>query len=655
MASNGDGKSKEGILSTLLNNADGGSMALNLIKRFLYQALGIYFPAVILIPYFLFFWSGGSYQIITGYIPDFIDSNQTFSMIIFLIGVFIVGEAINSLTSNITSISPVKLSLKDNLKYLLTRQPMSIWSANNQALSSLRKPNWPVWMNETYFPVSFAIFDRFYLTTLDADKKALAGKIGWVAFYRNLVAVFIILFVLQFITLSSVSVEGKMVSEKITLTSIYSLDGSDIIYLGVLLGLIVAFLRGYRAQINANRNILWNAYRRNELRKTLETRFGDLSLSLGIKDDYKKLAEDYILDCWFLAAENTIRDISGGILNQAELAYRTEHEHVEKQRRSAYRNEAGFLDRKLLEKMNHNRKVDDNQKTITNCREQLLAASRYWHDGEYEMVIDRALTILENLRRLKNPDPLTSDSFDNKNKADRIIKLSAFPNIPIKDYSQKGKKEKEESRSSLFSEQYWKKIKGLYLFMDMFYAEATYQKISKNVVEWGWIYQSNNSHSAGDDNSKGNLAQEYSSYNAPKFSETFDQFYSASSKIKEVIERINLQRTNGDIPNKVKRSELPYKEEKVLFKILDHIYIQFGGYYFLEAEDAAQKLLNYLNSTNENNKNSVRELKGYVKVNIPDLSREFEDSISSGIKVSVKNSTNKTVNAPAIKTVDYQK
>jgi hypothetical protein len=652
MASNGNGNSKEGSLNSLLNDANASSTALKLIKRFLYQALGIYLPAVILILYFLFFWSGGSYQVITNYLPDLVTSNQTFSLILLLISVFIIGEAINSLASNITTISPMKLSLRDNFKYLILRSQMSIWSANNQPLSLSRRPNWPVWMNETYFPVSFAIFDRFYLTTLDAEKKALAGKIGWVAFYRNLVAIFVIIIVLQFVTITSKDINGQKVIEAITIKSIYSLNTSDIIFIGLLFVLIIAFYRGYKAQINANKNILWNAYRRNELRKTLEARYGDLALSLGIKNDYKKVAEDYILDRWFLAAEHTIRDISGGILNKAEIAYKIEskkeHERVKRQVENQRKNTSQNIRDSLEAKYNQyyqSYNPNSNQNVISRCRDHLRKASKYWHDGDYEMVIDRAFTMLEDLRMLKDPVADRLDPSDNKNNTDEIVKLSAFPHIEIKYHPQKGRKEKEESPSSLFQEEYWKSIKGLYLFMDMFYASATYKEIRKNVTKWGWVYESKNNHSASDDNSEGNLAQEYSSLNGPKLSEAFDQFSTASFRIREVIETINQLRRNGDDTVKVNRRLLTYKEEEVLFKILDYIYIQFGGYNFLEAQDAAQKLFNYLEVYKANSKNSTRELTDYIRVNMPEISKEFEDCLSSDVKYVV----NKSVVMPAIR------
>ncbi|MGB6531792.1 MAG: hypothetical protein WBF33_27100, partial [Candidatus Nitrosopolaris sp.] len=178
-----------------LSNIDGYGLAIQIITRFFYQILGIYLPAFILLLYFLVFWSEPLQPFVYVsqlylFIKDahYIDP-QIYLLLSFVLVLILAGEGINAVTSNITTISPVKLKLKEKFAFVLAGSPRSIWP-QQKSKETLKQPKWPMWMNYTSYPVRFAIFDRYYLSVLEADKKRLAGKIGWVAFYRNMVAIF---------------------------------------------------------------------------------------------------------------------------------------------------------------------------------------------------------------------------------------------------------------------------------------------------------------------------------------------------------------------------------------------------------------------------------------------------------------------------------
>lgn len=116
------------------------------------------------------------------------NNNQVIQLILFVVAVVILGEGVNAITSRLTMLSPVVTSKKERILF-------SVWNRSFPGI--YKQSKWPIWLNETSFPVSFSQFDRYYVSALEQDKRTLAGKIGWVSFYRNMVAVFIIILILQ--------------------------------------------------------------------------------------------------------------------------------------------------------------------------------------------------------------------------------------------------------------------------------------------------------------------------------------------------------------------------------------------------------------------------------------------------------------------------
>jgi hypothetical protein len=91
-----------------------------------------------------------------------------------------------------------------------------------------------------------------------------------------MVTVFAIVLVLQIILIIILEVTGRQPY------------GYEYYVLVTAVVAIVFLLLGYRSQIKSNKDIFWDAYKRYQLRKNLEIRYGDLSLAFGIKDKYKQ-------------------------------------------------------------------------------------------------------------------------------------------------------------------------------------------------------------------------------------------------------------------------------------------------------------------------------------------------------------------------------
>ena len=206
---NGDNK-----LRDALKELSPSSTAVDYIKRFFYQIIGIYFPASILFLYLFLFWFvgidqdplsyyGGEFRNGTLIWPEKLDDNLSqilqqnasgssgvIHIVLFIVAIVILGEGINTVTSRFSILSPVTTTMKEAFKFSILNSPFPGIS---------KDAGWPIWLNETSFPVSFAQFDRYYVSALEQDKRTLAGKIGWVSFYRNMLAIFCIILILQLI------------------------------------------------------------------------------------------------------------------------------------------------------------------------------------------------------------------------------------------------------------------------------------------------------------------------------------------------------------------------------------------------------------------------------------------------------------------------
>jgi hypothetical protein len=383
---------KKGGLSDLIKDISPNYDFTYYVKRFFYQIIGIYFPAAILFLYLFLFWYTGSHQIganqdpinylaksnITwpGYIQenlkdlqkDIAKDNPVVELILFLLTIVVLGEGINAVTSRLAKISPVSTSRREMIKYGILRR---------EFLGTYKSAEWPLWLNEISFPVSFAEFDRYYVSALEQDKRTLAGKIGWVSFYRNMVAVFLIVLGLQIILMAILIVTGK------------KLYGYEYYVLATTGAAILFLLIGYVSQIISNRDIFWDAYKRYQLRKNLEIRYGDLTLAFGVEEKYRARALEYIVDRWFLGVDTTIQTISRWFLTKLEEQY------------------------KFVTNSPTNIRTNDINKIEKKVRKKLVDSYSDWNRGVYERVIANTLSSFKVIERSQTipKDIVTKDEW----------------------------------------------------------------------------------------------------------------------------------------------------------------------------------------------------------------------------------------------------
>jgi hypothetical protein len=543
------------------------------IKRFFYQIIGIYFPAAILFLYIFLFWLVGietdpinyykndtnfvdgwprSLVNNTGILSNMEISNNggTVSVILFIVAVVILGEAINALTARITMLSPVITSKKEYLEFGIRQRPFPGIS---------KGANWPIWLNETSFPVSFAQFDRYYVSALEQDKRTLAGKIGWLSFYRNMVGVFVIIFILQSLLL----LITHMLTGKVRGYEIYVLTIAGIA--------IALLLLGYRAQIKSNYATFWDAYKRYELRKNLEIRYGDLMLAFGIKDKYKTKALEYLVDRWYLGADTTIQTISRYFLTT--------------------------LERKYVRLFQYNKDIpnervspnleDDVKKIEKKIKDVLTHSYSDWNRGAYERVIANAIDAFGRI-----------DRFLTKYKEE--LKSFPPPAGECKDWNDSP------------SEADWKTILGFYILENSLRTDAAFIEISRNLSNRGWTTQNDK---AVDENKGASNKQAKKSNPIPDEEQTklkssirgeIHDFYTVDEENDKKLydQMANLIRETADdyqraflaimdtlkiLNELLSERKLDRSQKEICFDRVKNIYRLFGGYEYVTAREAADR------------------------------------------------------------------
>ena len=546
--------SEETKLERTLKGFSPSSTMVDYIKRFFYQIIGIYFPAAILFLYIFLFWFVGPshFDTITFYKdqnnfkegwPKHIGNNtvqimeqespnssiRIIPLILFLIAIVILGEGINALTARLTKLTPLATSISDSMKFSVLESSFG---------GVYRNAGWPIWLNETSFPVSFAQFDRYYVSALEQDKRTLAGKIGWVSFYRNMVAVFLFIFILQVI-----------------LTIVTSMHGYETYILVISAIAIVLLLFGYRAQIRSNYATFWDAYKRYQLRKNLEIRYGDLALSLGIKDKYKTKALEYMVDRWFLAVDNTIQTVSRHFLTR-----------VEKEYARLYRLSQSSKANKSLAKAENE------------LRKKLTTSYSDWNRGAYERVIAetfKAFEIISKVRNYKDIDKNTAAS-----------KLG--DQIPTAED--------------------WKIIVGFYTLENSLRTDAAFLEIVANLSNWGWtikndkdLLKSKNStdNSLHSPNSLTLEAKPSSgkskipNYYSPLPGENKDNYDDLANLIRETSDEyqkalFQVMHTLKTLLTLLSQNKLDNEQKEELFRKVRILYHLFGRYQYEDAFKCAK-------------------------------------------------------------------
>jgi hypothetical protein len=558
------------------------------IKRFFYQIIGIYFPAAILFLYIYLFWLVGPgtdpinyYKNDTNFVdgwPRSLVSNTgtlsnmeisnnagTISVILFLVAVVILGEAINALTARITMLSPVITSKREYLEFGIRQRPFPGIS---------KGANWPIWLNETSFPVSFAQFDRYYVSALEQDKRTLAGKIGWLSFYRNMVGVFVIIFILQSLLL----LITYMLTGKVRGYEIYVLMISGIA--------IALLLLGYRAQIKSNYATFWDAYKRYELRKNLEIRYGDLMLAFGIKDKYKTKALEYLVDRWYLGADTTIQTISRYFLTVLERKYVKLFLYKKESRNGT--SEKPPWPSKVF--------VRDIREIEKKTKDTLARSYSDWNRGAYERVIANAIDAFTRINRFLNKDNYQ----DLIGKVERSLEHSSPLGEEWKDWRESP------------SEDDWKTILGFYILENSLRTDAAFVEISRNLSNRGWTTQNDKlvDKNKGANNKQAKKSNSISDEEQTKLKSStkgeIHDFYTVDEeKDKKIYDQLaNLIRETSDdyqraflaimdtlkiLNELLSERKLDRSQKEICFTRVKSLYRLFGGYEYVAARDQADK------------------------------------------------------------------
>lgn len=429
------------------------------IKRFFYQILGIYFPTTFLILYLLLFWNRQThlFSLVNtdvklrypienlGSVFYYIQHHDSWILLIlFIVVIVALGEGLNSITSKIDKISPIKQSYSNKFKKIISMNLKG--NVKLPDYHPMKKTTWPIWLNITKFPVTFAHFDRYYVSILENDKRTLAGRIGWLSFYRNMVAVFVIISILQgyllYDSYNSSNPNNGIVQNNLWAVFVFM---ASIISIGL-------FYVGHNAQENAHRASLFDAFKRNEFKKNLEIRYGEISLSLGIKDEYKNKAIEYFVDRWLLGVEQSMLSISSFVLTFVEEAYRIVNQEVKRPNNSVesfiniFNAEARDSTKFYLrfKPINKKRKKSKLEKIEFNVKELLIDSYREWNVGGYTQVLFNCLRSLEYL------------------------------NLEL-------------------SQEAWQTIRGQYNLENTIRTDAAFKEVEYNVFLWGWINDKKNS------------------------------------------------------------------------------------------------------------------------------------------------------------------
>jgi hypothetical protein len=515
--------SKGGGIPDFFARLDPLSSPLDYIKRFFYQILGIYFPPVILILYFVLFWENQPHLFSIVFkdsivspadnlrsLFEFIKARDPIiQLILFIIAVAAIGEAINSITSKLAKISPIK---RRNYLEKLRRRLGILPLPRTFAFSDPTKvADWPIWINVTRFPVTFAHFDRYYVSVLEQDKKTLAGKIGWLSFYRNMTAVFFIVSVLQSYLFILLYINDIDIFQKY-MYEFYALL--------IAPALVVLFWFGHHAQANAHRTTLWDAYRRNELRKNLEIRYGELSLSLGIINKYKKKTIEYIVDRWFLGVEQSMQSLSSFLLTMIEELYLyTEHEPFRQNKESSLDYfSSSFISNgiRTIAFRNYMKQIPDKDKQASwklkkiepKIKELITDSYKEWNIGGYAQVISNALKALE------------------------ISHIS-------------------------LTQTAWQTIHGQYNLENSLRTDAAFKEVEDNVKKWGWTYENQDKNSRDKDKTQ----DEHSSKSSSRL---------ASNHFKK--------EDFDEAANIISKSANPYRQsfDKIMYMLKELRYIRTG-------------------------------------------------------------------------------
>jgi tetratricopeptide (TPR) repeat protein len=449
---------KSNSIFDFFSNFDKSTQVAYIISRFYYQIIGIYFPAVVLVSFSYFYYSdilSAFYDPLREGLKSFPFDQWYLTLSVFIGIVIIVGEAVNAISSRITFLSPGPIRRVDLLKSILGIKITSDW---------LNRIKWPIWFGIADYPIPFSSFDRYYLESLDKEKRSLAGKIGWTTFFRNMVSVFSIIFLIElllYITILNSTISNILPQNFIldnTNLPDYITHPEKTFFMPLLLPLVFAVLLylGYRSNRRSYGLVYWKSYRRNEYIKWFEVKYGSLENVFKIKSDSHQQAINYITDQLYIASDLYLLNFSSIIMTKLEDSYRLLNEIIEKYSDSQVT--CGYHKRYPVDGNPGNFKVD-----CSYCRDCILEkleetsiimnyCYKEWRDGSHEIVLEKCFSGLECLS---------------------FVTLEGF-------------KESQTARE-LSRPEFWQEMRGFLLIAEVFCMRSAFADIELSLKKWNWI------------------------------------------------------------------------------------------------------------------------------------------------------------------------
>ena len=464
--------SKEEKSSSVFNffsNFDKSSQAAYIISRFYYQIIGIYFPAVVLLLFSYFYYRGilsSFYHPLAEGIKNFQFDQWYLTLFVFIGIVIIIGEAINAISSRITFLSPGPIRRADLLKCILGIKITSEW---------LKRVKWPIWFGIADYPIPFSSFDRYYLESLDKEKRSLAGKIGWTTFFRNMVFVFSIIFLtemLLYITIVNSTTSNifvKILRIDITNLPDYIAHPEKTFYMSLLLPLVfsILFYLGYRSNRRSYGLVYWKSYRRNEYIKWFEVKYGSIENVFKIKTDSRQQAIDFVTDKLFNASDMYLLNFTSIIMTKLEDSYLSLKEIVEKYSDSHMT--CGYHKRYPADQKPGNFVAECSycRECISQKLEETRVIMNYsyreWRYGSHEIVLEKSFSGLECLS---------------------FVTFEGF--------------KASQSARELAKPEFWQEMRGFLLIAEAFCMDSAFADIELNLKKWNWINPSIDSDNQSD-------------------------------------------------------------------------------------------------------------------------------------------------------------
>jgi hypothetical protein len=482
------------------SNFDKSSQLAYIISRFYYQIIGIYFPAVIFVTFFYFYYVDYLSSIYTPVTEWLNKMNNWYLTVVVFIGIVVItGESINAISFRLSFLSPGSIRIIDKFKKIIGLEVKPSW---------LYKVEWPIWFGIANYPIAFSSFDRYYLESLDKEKRSLAGKIGWITFFRNMFVVFLIIFLLQvmlFVSLkTSISSILTQNMEKADITALpdFIIHPGKTFFIPLILPLVLSliFYLGYKSNRRSYDLVFWVSYRRNEYIKWFEAKYGSLQNVFNINSTNLTQAIDFVTDILYYSSDQYLKNFSSIILSILENSYKRTKEILDN---STSNTTCSYhidypLDKRLINLdvgcsycRNQISDVFNDTKTI------MSYCYKEWRDGSHELVLEKCFVGLEWL------NGILEDVADDE---------------------------------KIFRTEFWQEMRGYLLLAENFTMIRAIHEITDKLTKWDWI---NKAADSANLSTHGQTADIYYNMNR-NLAISYDDWYKTITSLERYFEKYSI-------------------------------------------------------------------------------------------------------------------